>query len=184
MIHEEEGPGQARAKENTNGCFPYIRQCSRSFPQMTSFCPKNKPMRPKSLTHFTEEKTDIQRDSVTCPGSQGSLGTFSRRGVGIPSGNQVCLHSGSVESQGHCAQVRKCRTLSLWSCRESLPSHHQEGGGLKEKLDLNCFVCWPLGQGAAPSTMALVTRVHGPHYSHAHQSSLLLDAACGIFVSS
>lgn len=24
----------------------------------------------------------------------------------MPSGNQICLHSGSVESQGECAQVR------------------------------------------------------------------------------
>lgn len=65
-----------------------------------------------------------------------------------------------------------------------LPITRKEApAGLREKLDLNCFVWWPLGQGAALSTMALVTRVHGPRYSHARQSSLLLDAACGIFVS-
>lgn len=29
---------------------------------MTSFCLKNKPMRPKALTHFTDEKTAIQGD--------------------------------------------------------------------------------------------------------------------------
>lgn len=106
--------------------------------------------------------------------------------MGIPSGNQVCLHSGFVESQGHFPGSGKAEP-SLCGVAEGpcLPITRKEAPtGLREKLDLDCFVWWPLGQGAALPTVALVTQVHGPHYSHALQSSLLLDAMCRIFVSS
>lgn len=116
-------------------------------------------MRPKSLTHFTDKKTDIQRDQVAYSRSWDGLGTLSR------SRWKSHLDTKFASIQG---------LLSVWVVPRSgrqhplpmglqgvlLPSHHQEGGA-----------CWP-ERKAGPELLCLVATGPGscsvhccPHHS-------------------
>lgn len=116
-------------------------------------------MRPKSLTHFTDKKTDIQRDQVACSRSRDGLGTLSRRGWKSHLGTKFASIQGLL-SVRVVPRSGKAEPSAYGAAGVLLPSHHQEGGA-----------CWP-ERKAGPELLCLMTTGPGscsvhccPHHS-------------------